>query len=120
MTQEETNELRALFRDVVEVAKRDRGSVLERHAQTIMVGLVTIGIVWMSSSISGTSADVRVLQAQNQAMSAQITDMKETLNRLYDGLVTRTEFEQHNKEIDRRLRFLETHVQKDEQGWKSR
>lgn len=78
----------------------DKLTVIERHAQTIMVGLVTVGIIFVSTSITNQNADIKVLQSQVQ-------DLKEFVRQTQGGYVTTSEFEIHQQEINRRLQHLE-------------
>lgn len=100
--------------------RRTPAGVVERHAQTVMVGLVTIGIIWMSSSISNTNADVKVLTVQNEVMSAQIADLNLLIREDRSKYVPFTVYDEHLREHNRRFTRLERHMEVDEQGWKNR
>ena len=76
---------------------------MERHAQTIMVGLVTVGIIFVSSSILGQNADIRVLQAQ-------VKELRDFVVRNERSFITQSEFNIHQRENDRRFKALEKHI----------
>lgn len=106
----ELQQVKEILQELVEHRRGEKGSVMERHAQTIMAGLVTVGIVWMSASISGTNSDVKVLQQQ-------VEDLKTLVTFATSSYVTRAEFEAHARELERRMGTVEHHMREDEQGW---
>lgn len=113
------DDIKELLREIVEHRKGERGTVIERHAQTIMVGLVTVGIIWVSSSVSNTNAEIQVLKVQNNSLSMQFADLKDLVTLNNRNLISRSEFDSHTRELERRLGRIEKHVQIDEQGWRS-
>jgi hypothetical protein len=94
--------IETLLTNLVEHRKSERGTVIERHAQTIMVGLVTIGIVFVSNSITSQNADIKVLQSQ-------VVDLKEFVRATANKFVTTAEFEIHKAELERRVNKLESY-----------
>lgn len=111
MSDENVEAIKELLEQLVEHRRPEKLNVLERHAQTIMVGLVTVGIVWMSASISSTNADVQVLKAQNAHMTLQIADLKELVKLSRAGFVQRAEFNAHARENERRISVLEKRLE---------
>jgi predicted RNase H-like nuclease (RuvC/YqgF family) len=115
----ELQQVKEILEELVEHRRGEKGSVMERHAQTIMAGLVTVGIVWMSASISGTNSDVKVLQVQNETLQAQVEDLKNLVSFSTTNYVSRLEFDTHVRDVNRRISVLERHVREDEQGWRN-
>jgi Tfp pilus assembly protein PilN len=115
----EMKELREVLEAIVEHRQSDKSTVLERHAQTILVGLVTVGIIFVSSSITSQNADIKVLQVQNSALVRQMAEVKRIVTATSQRYVTQGEFSFHADEVHRRLTRAEQHIQQDEQGWRS-
>lgn len=106
---EELKRVELLLEKLIEHRKPERYGVIERHAQTLVMSLLTVGIVWLANNSVTTSSDVKVLQVQ-------VESMHRLLER--DDSVSRGEFAAHIENNDRRLKRLEDHVQIDEQGWR--
>ena len=100
-------DIRKLLTEIIE-STSNRGTILERHAQTIMVGLVTIGIVFVSTSISNQNAEIKVLQAQNNNLHSEMKDLKELVRLGRNNYITRGEYLSHVQENERRIRALES------------
>jgi len=100
----------------VEHRKGERGTILERHAQTIMVGLVTVGIIFVSSSITNQNADIKVLQVQNENLVRQMRDLKELVVLSRNNYVSRSEYQAHIEENARRINALEHKIFRNEAG----
>lgn len=109
---EDLDKIERILSKLVENRKPERQGVVERHAQTIMVGLVTLGIVFVGGSITNQSADIKVLQVQGAHMKQTITEIRDFLSA--DVFVTQQEFRAHNSEINRRFLRFENHVKMEE------
>lgn len=97
-----------LLTKIVEHRKPERFTVIERHTQTLVMSLLTVGIIWLATNSVTTSSDVKVLQVQVNSMHRLLEN---------DDGVRRLEFDAHKTEMERRLIRLEQHVRQDEQGW---
>lgn len=102
----------------------------ERHITTGMVTLllaaVTGGAAWVSDEIGESrQSQNAVLAAQAETNSEvkllkfQVQQLRNEVTIAAKAIVTRSEFQIHVQEVERRLQRLEVHVREDEQGWKS-
>lgn len=109
-----SEEIKDLLKEIVEHRKDEKGTVLERHAQTLILGLVTIGIVFVASSITSQNADIRVLQAQNANLVEQVKDLKELVLLSKNNFVSRGEYQLYIRSAERRISVLEEKMHRHE------
>jgi Tfp pilus assembly protein PilN len=74
----------------------DSRSVLERHFQTIILSLATAAILFTSSFVYTTRAEVSVMQAQITVLSNQILELRADIKAMQSMYVLKEDF--HNLE----------------------
>lgn len=87
-------------------------TALERHAQTLILSVVTGLILWVGVSVTGTRESMVRLEVRVESVSAALEELKSARN----GSYTRAEADRTHAEMDRRLSMLEGRVTKLEAG----
>ncbi len=82
-------------------------SVLERHAQTVIAGVILALCLWMASSVSSVGTEVAVLKTQLTAIQARLADFRTMMNSRYRREDADKDFRLRDAQLADILRRLE-------------
>lgn len=88
-------------------------SITERHIQTILVGLITLGILWVAQSVSASRTDIARLEEKVNNLQTQIVDIKVSANDRYRSGDAAKDFRIRDARLDileKRIGNLESRV----------
>ncbi len=80
---------------------------IERHVQTIMVGLITAGILWMATSVWSTGTVVARMDERVNGIAAQMRQLSDAVRSASDTAMPRSEARQRFGDVERRLDNIE-------------
>jgi len=90
------------------------GSVFERHAQTVLAGLVTIGILWIVSSLNTlnksqteTGAEIRILKYEVNALRESVSAATSNHVKMDSFLTSRANCLNEIQELKDRIKEVE-------------
>lgn len=81
-------------------------SVLERHAQTIMVFIITAMIAWVGTSVSTQRTEIALLQQAVSDLKIEVTDFTR------QPRFTKQDFTDEMRLYDNRIKLIELELQK--------
>lgn len=85
----------------------DGRSTFERHLQSAMLTLATIGIVWLADSASQTKVTIAAMNERVNAISAQVQQLSAALTAIDDKNLDRAEAVQRFGDLERRIDVIE-------------
>lgn len=59
-----------------------KSNVIEKHIQTILLTLITGGIIWAASSLQDTKERIIKMEERDQVKTERLNQMQGTLNKL--------------------------------------
>lgn len=87
----------------LEGLSKEKPSALEKHAQTILVAVITATLLTVASFVYNNSKDVSNLAIKLEMVTAQISKLENKIDLLSSNYVTKTDF----NELDKRVRIVE-------------
>ena len=98
------NTLELLLERLLERELNSSGSAYERHITTIGIGLVTVGIIWIVSSLNGVGQTQSDFRADMEIMKHDMAALRKDINDATKFYVSKEEFtvfkERHNMQIE--------------------
>jgi len=101
---------------VLEQRRPVNGSVFERHAQTVLAGLVGLGILWIVSSLNDlnksqteTGAEIRILKYEVAALSSSVSAATNNYVKVDSFTASKARCLVEIEGLKARVRELETH-----------
>ena len=91
---------------MVERRISEQKSSLERHVQTILVTLITAGIVWIVTDRMSADKSLQAASLKLEYVSEQISALRAEIRLLQNNYVRQEQFADHED----RIRRLEQHV----------
>ena len=82
---------------------KEKPSGLEKHAQTILVSIITATLLFVASFIYNNNKDVSNLAIKLEVVTTQIAKLENKIDLLSSNYVTKTDF----NEPDKRVRVVE-------------
>lgn len=82
---------------------KEKPSALEKHAQTILVSIITATLLFVASFIYNNNKDVSNLAIKLEMVTTQISKLETKIDLLSSNYVTKSDF----NELDKRVRVVE-------------
>ena len=110
------DELKTLADALDEQKTRERGTVFERHAQTVLVGLITLIIAWVGISIQHLVKDAAQASSDRSLMKYQIEQLTHSWKQASENHVSYNEYTEWKASVELRFKELaheeKIHLQK--------
>lgn len=98
-------ELKTIVDALTDKKNKERGTVFERHAQTVLVGLITLIIAWVGISIQHLVKDAAQASSDRSLMKYQIEQLTHSWKQASENHVSYNEFTEWKASVE--LRFQE-------------
>lgn len=99
------DELQVVIDGLTDRRNKERGTVFERHAQTVLVGLITLIIAWVGVSIQHLVEDAALASADRSLMKYQIEQLTDSWKNAADNHVSQKDYSEWKASVE--LRFKE-------------